>query len=124
MEGEVGASKRGDNWEIDESRILLNACEEVQLLTNKRDLNFKSTQWRQVYDLFKEKDQKSQAYEQVVNRIKTMRREFGNFKELANKSGWSWNHELQKSIPPDDNTWEELIKVRSVIYLINNIWVN
>ena len=112
MEGEVGTSKRGDNWELDETCTLLDACEEVQLLTHKRDLNFKSTQWMHIYELFKKKNHKSRNKDQVVNRIKTMRREFGNFRELANKSGWSWNYDLHKPIPPDENTWEELLKVR------------
>jgi len=102
---------RSPNWGVQETHVLLHAAREVQLNSGRTDLNFTTTQWNKIYEIFKRKDTNSRILVQLQNRIKTLKREFTNFRELANKSGWGWDPENHVPVPPDENTWAELLNV-------------
>lgn len=107
---------RSVNFSKEESDMLLEAAREIQNIIGRTDLNFTKHEMQQVHAFYSAKSNGiARSQDQLLNRLKTMRKEFNIFRELATKSGWSWDYEYHVVVPPSPEILEEMIKVRNHI---------
>jgi Myb/SANT-like DNA-binding domain len=84
---------REPNWNNEETQRLLNAIEDAQLHYVKKDLKFTTQEWNHICELHNAKEGRFRSSESIKNRIKTLKAEYINWRELANRSGWGWDYE-------------------------------
>ncbi|KAF3324141.1 Myb/SANT-like DNA-binding domain-containing protein [Carex littledalei] len=91
--------------------MLLEAAREIQNLIGKTDLNFTKHEMQQVHASYCAMSKGiTRTQHQLANRLKTLKKEFNIFRELATKSGWSWDYENHMIVPPTPVVLAELIK--------------
>jgi Myb/SANT-like DNA-binding domain len=49
--------------------------------------------------------------DQLINRIKTLKKEYNNFRELASRSGWSWDYENHVPVAPTLDILRQICQV-------------
>jgi Myb/SANT-like DNA-binding domain len=90
----------------------LNAAQEIQSNNAKTNLNFTTHELQQVHAFFSARTKGiSRTSEQLNNRIKTLKKEYNIFRELATKSGWGWDYDNHVPVPPTAEILRELCQV-------------
>jgi Myb/SANT-like DNA-binding domain len=95
---------------------LLNAIEDAQLHYVKKDLKFTTQEWNHICELHNVKEGRFRSSESIKNRIKTLKAEYINWRELANRSGWGWDYEKHVPIPPHPDAWKVVTRV-CILYI-------
>jgi Myb/SANT-like DNA-binding domain len=109
---DVPLHTREKNWNVNETTQLLTAVQHVQTNSGRTDLKFTPTEWNTVFEEFMRiAPQNQRGIDSLKNRMKTLRTEYGNFKELICKSGWAWDHTNHQVVAPCTEAWEALFAV-------------
>jgi Myb/SANT-like DNA-binding domain len=113
---DVPLHTREKNWSVGETTHLLTAVQHVQVASRRTDLKFTLTEWNLIFEEFLRIAPKNQrGIDSLKNRMKTLRSEYGNFKELISRSGWAWDHTSHQVVAPCNEAWEALFAVLSFI---------
>jgi Myb/SANT-like DNA-binding domain len=99
----------------------LIAAQEIQSITRKIDLNFTTPEYQQVNAFFPAKTNIIEwTMDQLINRIKILKKEYNNFKESTSRSGCSWDYENHMSVAP---TIDILRQICQILYHVKSIFI-
>lgn len=104
------------SWTDDMDRCLTEQLLEQVLLGNKVEKKFKAAAYTAALTALNEKFALELTKENIMNRLKTWKKQYGLVKELLFQNGFEWD-ERQKMVVASDSKWNEYIKVHCSIYL-------
>lgn len=103
------------SWTDEMDRCLTQLLVQQVMLGNKLDKNFKPVAYMAALTVLNEKFGLDLTKENIRNRLKTWKKQYGLVKELLSHGGFEWD-ERYKMVVATDSDWNEYIKVH-VLFL-------
>ncbi|XP_058008906.1 uncharacterized protein At2g29880-like [Hevea brasiliensis] len=97
------------SWTEEMDHCLTELLLEQVLLGNRLAKNFKAAAYTAALTVLNKKFALVLTKENIRNRLKTWRKQYGLVKELLSHSGFEWD-ERQKMVVASDSKWNEYIK--------------
>lgn len=103
--------RRTSNWTDSLDAIMLTQMTEEHALGNFVNGAFTTLAWTRIVNAFNQKAKLDFKKNQLQNRLKVLKRIFGTYQYLANKSGWGWDPMLNIPTAGDPTDWDAVIRV-------------
>lgn len=118
------ANDRGKyvSWTDEMDRCLTQLLVEQVILGNKLDKNFKPVAYTAALTVLNDKFGLDLTKENIRNRLKTWKKQYGLVTELLSHSGFEWD-ERYKMVVANDSDWNEYIKVLYVFLQIDSMFL-
>uniref|UniRef100_A0A2N9FX33 Myb/SANT-like domain-containing protein n=1 Tax=Fagus sylvatica TaxID=28930 RepID=A0A2N9FX33_FAGSY len=97
------------SWTDEMDRCLTQLLVEQVMLGNKLEKNFKPVAYMTALTVLNEKFGLDLTRENIRNRLKTWKKQYGLVKELLSHSGFEWDERYKMVVAPDSD-WNEYIK--------------
>ncbi|XP_020082182.1 uncharacterized protein LOC109705818 isoform X1 [Ananas comosus] len=102
--------RRTSNWTDSLDAIMLTQMTEEHALGNFVNGAFTTLAWTRIVNAFNQKAKLDFKKNQLQNRLKVLKRIFGTYQYLANKSGWGWDPMLNIPTAGDPTDWDAVIR--------------
>ena len=109
---------RSPNWSVEQTTLMLNLVREEQVsLRVQGPGTFTKQFWNRLAPIINSQSEPFRNASELQIRWKTLKAEFYDYKNCADKSGWGWDPERRVPVAPDESCWDDLRKVQNLFYV-------